>query len=276
MAYTPPGGGSVGLDFVGPALPPSGGDVNLEFDVVNAKVKQVGGWQSSAVAAPSIRNKARVLKASGADTSVFGLADIQRDVPHIYPASIDPPTNAVPSPEYVRWRRFLTVDGIPAPAESFYSVTRVRLLGGYNPPPGSSVVLNWTGEPYSVPPGGNVVLDFGALGSGYILGVTLGQLTGFGAATLAQPVGIHPTGIDSTAAFGTLTLTSGTQAISLSGFSIAPGDFGTAVLSKQALGIFANGIAPTSAAGTPFIAYRIRYLSPGGIEIGRASCRGRV
>lgn len=34
MAYTPPGGGSVGLDFVGPALPPNGGDVNLEFDVV--------------------------------------------------------------------------------------------------------------------------------------------------------------------------------------------------------------------------------------------------
>ena len=43
MAYTPPGGGSVGLDFVGPALPPNGGDVNLEFDVVNAKAKQVGG-----------------------------------------------------------------------------------------------------------------------------------------------------------------------------------------------------------------------------------------
>ena len=265
MAYTPPGGGSVGLDFVGPALPPSGGDVNLEFDVVNAKAKQVGGWQSSAVAAPSIRNKARVLKASGTDTSVFGLADIQRDVPHIYPASIDPPIDAVPSPEYVRWRRFLTVDGIPAPADSFYSVTRVRLLGGYNPPPGSSVILNWTGDPYSVPPGGNVVLEFGALGSGYILGVTLGQLTGFGAATLTQPEGIRPTGIGSTAAFGTPTLTSGTQAISLSGFSIAPGGFGTAVLSKQALGIFTTGIAPTSAVGTPFIAYRIRYLSPGGI-----------
>lgn len=265
MAYTPPGGGSVGLDFVGPALPPNAGDVNLEFDVVSAKAKQVGGWQSSTVSTPAIRNKARVLKASGTDTSAFGLSDIQRDVPHIYPASIDPPTNAVPSPEYVRWRRFLTVDGIPAPADSFYSVTRVRLLGGYNPPPGSSVILNWTGEPYSVPPGGNVVLEFGALGSGYILGVTLGQLTGFGAATLTQPVGIRPTGIASTAALGSPTLTSGTQAISLSGFSIAPGGFGTAVLSKQALGIFATGIAPTSAVGTPFIAYRIRYLTPGGI-----------
>lgn len=264
MAYTPPGGGSVGLDFVGPALPPSGGDVNLEFDVVNAEAKQVGGWRSSAVAAPSVRSNTSFLKASGADTPAFGLANVQLDVPRIYPASIDP-TSAVSSPEYVRWRRFLTASGAPAPAESFYSVTRVRLLGGYNPPPGSSVVLNWTGDPYSVPPGGNVVLEFGALGSGYILGVTLGQLTGFGAATLTQPVGIRPTGIGSTAALGTPTLTSGTQAISLSGFSIAPGGFGTAVLSEQALGIFATSIAPTSAIGTPFIAYRIRYLSPGGI-----------
>lgn len=264
MAYTPPGGGSVGLDFVGPAFPPNGSDVNLEFGVVSANAKQVGGWQSSTVSTPDIRNKARVLKASGTDTSAFGFSNIQRDVPHIRPASIDPPTNAVPSPEYVSWRRFLTVDGIPAPADSFYSVTRVRLLGGYNPPPGSSVILNWTGEPYSVPPGGNVVLEFGALGSGHILGVTIGQLTGFGTATFTQPASISPTGIASTAALGSPTITSSTRAIGLSGFSIAPGGFGTAVLSKTALGIFPTGIAPTSVIGTPFIAYRIRYLTPGG------------
>ena len=41
--------------------------------------------------------------------------------------------------------------------------------------------------------------------------------------------------------------------------------FGDTGLTLGAQGAFVGGIAPTSAVGTPFIAYRIRYLSPGGI-----------
>lgn len=262
MAYIPPVGGSVGLDFVGPVQPVTGGDANLEFSTVGASIRQAGGFETSNLGTPGVANKARFLRPEGTLFSGVGTPTASRNTPRIAPASINPRDDQVPEPTYVRWRQYLGAIGIAVPAESFFSVTRVRLVGGYSPPPGSNAVLNWGSETYSPPPGSNIVIDFGALGSGRVIGVTLFDQSSFGAPSLFVPTGLRPVGIASTNLYGRPTVSSGTQAVSLSGFSIAPGPFGAAVLSSRALGVFAVGIPSASAIGTPFIAYRIRYLSP--------------
>lgn len=72
---------------------------------------------------------------------------------------------------------------------------------------------------------------------------------------------IYPGHISSQLAFGVPSLQNLNVGIAPTGFSSSI--VGTHTVSDR--GIRPVGIAPTSAVGTPFIAYRIRYLTPGGI-----------
>lgn len=271
MPYVPPNGSTVDLAFGGSYTPPRGASVNLEFDTVNADIRQAGIGDSARVGTPGIRQAAPFVRAKGTDTSAFGQLAIQRDVPYIYPPSIDG-TAVVGTPEYVRWRRFIGVTSIAEPQWPLGD-GRVRLLGGYNPPPAVNVILNWLDEPYSVPPAANVILEFGALGSGRILGATLFDQLTFGSHTLTQPLGAQPSGIASTLAFGSHNVSLFVDNLRPSGWDSQA--FGTPVLTQVAQGISVGGIAPPPQTGpngdrqipSPFVDFRIRYLTPGGIAV---------
>lgn len=271
MPYVPPNGSAVDLEFGGSYTPPSGASVNLEFDTPIGDVRQAGVGDSARLGTPGIR-RSGVLRASGTDTSAFGRLSIQRDTPRISPLSIDS-SIVVGTPEYVRWRQFVTVDaGIPEPSWPLGD-GRVRLLGGYNPPPAVNVILNWLDEPYSVPPATNVILEFGALGSGRILGATLFDQLEFGTPTFTQPLGARPSGIASTLAFGSHNVSLFVDNLRPTGWNSQV--FGTAVLTQVAQGISVGGIAPPPQTGpngerqipSPFVDFRIRYLTPGGIAV---------
>ena len=142
MPYVPPNGSAVDLEFGGSYTPPRGASVNLEFDTPVGDVRQAGVGDSARLGTPGVR-RSGVLRASGTDTSAFGRLSIQRDVPRIYPPSIDS-TAVVGTPEYVRWRRFIDVPGMAEPSWPLGD-GRVRLLGGYNPPPAVNVIsTGWT------------------------------------------------------------------------------------------------------------------------------------
>lgn len=270
MPYVPPNGSAVDLEFGGSYTPPRGASINLEFDTPVGDIRQAGAIDSARVGIPGIR-RTPVVRTQGADTSAFGSLTIQRNVPRIYPPSIDS-TAVVETPEYVRWRRFIDVPGMAEPQWPLGD-GRVRLLGGYNPPPAVNVILNWLDEPYSVPPATNVILEFGALGSGRILGATLFDQLTFGSHTLTQSLGAQPSGIASTLAFGSHNVSLFVDNLRPSGWNSQA--FGTPVLTQVAQGISVGGIAPPPQTGpngdrqipSPFIDFRIRYLTPGGIAV---------
>lgn len=273
MPYVPPNGSAVELDLTGGYRAPGGASVNLEFDpATSADIRQAGVGDLARVGTPGFR-QTPVARAQGSDTSSFGKLDIRRDVPYISPPSIDS-TAATGTPEYVRWRRFIDVTGM---AESRWPLGdgRVRLLGGYNPPPSVNVILNWLDEPYSVPPAANVILEFGALGSGRILGATLFDQLVFGDHALTQSLGAQPSGIASTLAFGSHNTSLFVDNLRPSGWNSQ--EFSTPVLTQVAQGISVGGIAPPPQTGSnsdrqipsPFIDFRIRYLTPDGIAIPR-------
>ena len=262
MAYVPPTGSVVELAFTDGYRPPNAGDVNLEFDPSQPSPRAVGGWRSSAYGQTTIRLAQHVIRPRGwINEGKFGATDIDLDIPRIRPLSIDPQPDQVSSPEYVRWPRWLYPTAIDEPS-SPQSVRRVRLLGGYNPPPGSNVIVNWTTEPYTPPPGANTILEFGALGYGRIFGATLFDQLQFGTASVGQTDAILPSGWVSSEWGSPVVQTSSRTLFASSFYDEA---FGTAVLTKAALGLTAVGIAPTSVIGTPFIAYRIRYVAPNGV-----------
>ena len=271
MSYVPPNGATVGLSFDSGYAAPLGGGLNLEFDpTAVGDIRAAGVSGQERFGQPAVRTPPR-LRAVGTDTSLIGALTIQRDVPQIYPSSIDTAA-VVGTPEYVRWRQFIAPDTIPDPIWPLGD-GRVRLLGGYSPPPAINVILNWGDEPYSVPPATNVILEFGALGSGRILGATLFDQSAYGTATITQPLGAQVPGIASTLAFGG-------HSVSLFDASIRPagwvsGVVGTHSFQLLAAGIFPGGIAPLPQTGSPtnwriprpFIADRVRYLLPSGIPI---------
>jgi hypothetical protein len=271
MPYVPPNGATVGLDFVDDYAAPLGGGVNLEFDpAAVGDVRAVSAGEQGRFGAPSVRTPRRLL-AAGHASETFGRVNIQRDVPRLYPEGIANEI-VVGTPEYVRWRQFVTPDAIPDPIWPLGD-GRVRLLGGYNPPPAINVILDWSGEPYTPPPATNLIIDFGALGAARILGATLFDQSAFGAAVFTVPLSARPDGIDSASAFGA-------HSISLFSATVRPAGWTSSVVDSPsfqllAAGIFPGGIAPLPQTGpaserripSPFIADRIRYLLPTGIPI---------
>ena len=201
-----------------------------------------------------------MLRGLGVDTARIPAPAIDRATPKIRPPGIDS-TIAAGTPHYVRWRRFVTAEGIGHPS-SPASIERVRLLGGYNPPPGGSLVINWFGEPYSVPPGSSLKLEFGALGYGYVW-PAMGVQTLFGGAGIKQPIGIQPAGIQP-GAFGTALLFNSTQAFSLTGWDAARlGQPDIILWSRQ---IFAGVGASRLAFGDQTVYLRDHYVATAGSD----------
>jgi hypothetical protein len=174
---------------------------------------------------------------------------------------------AMPAPLYVRWRRFITPSGffnygfgveqVPAP--------RMRYMGAYTPPPGSSVVLNFS-EALNPPPGGALVLEFGSVGYGRILGVTLGIETAFGTASLEATGGaVKPSGI-APGAFGKPSLLGSIRYVSLNtGIPIPFNQVGTHYIRKGARDIAPKGFAATEFSDPAVWLYR-RFISKGSID----------
>lgn len=218
--------------------------VHLEFD--QDYFKSVGVFSASIpdlsiVPSPSIKLKSDFLRPSSAgDLSVLGKPGLSRAGTRLYVKGIDN-TIQVSTPKYVSWRKFISVDeGIKA-QESFYSVSRVRMKGGYNPPPQSSIVLNWfETNPYSPPPPRSVTLEFGALGYGYVFASAGDNLT-FGTPGVDQPSGTI-----------------------ISGFDAAL--FGNATIQGNLKNIFVNAFSAFDYYGIPNVANNARRLYPPGID----------
>jgi len=261
MAYTPPAGGSVGLSFADGYAPPTGQSTNLEFDAgfLRGRVRAAGGFDASALPVPGVRLKSRPLVTKGSDTALIPRPAVALDIPRIRPVGIDA-TAVAGTPEYVRWRRFLSPSSIE-PLASFYSVERVRLPGGYNSPPGGSVVVNWFADPYAPPPGSSVLVEFGAVGYGYVW-PGMGDQALFGLPGLVQPTGMRPAGI-APGSFGLATVQSTLNNLRVSGFDGQA--FGTAALTKSATALLPGGIA-ASGYGTALVYNLRQYLVASGIS----------
>lgn len=174
--------------------------VHLEFD--QDYFKSVGVFSASipglsTIPSPSIKLKSDFLRPlSAGNLTAFGKPGLSRAGTRLYVNGIDN-TIQVSTPKYVSWRKFISADeGIKA-QESFYSVSRVRMKGGYSSPPQSSIALNWfETNPYSPPPPHSVTLEFGALGYGYIF-ASAGLAEAFGTPTVSKSLVIHSNGFDS-------------------------------------------------------------------------------
>ena len=193
MPYVPPNGSAVELDLAGDYRAPAGASINLEFDpATTADVRQATVAASGAVVGSPQVVGTPLARARGFNASAFGRVSVGTDTPKIAPAGIDS-TITVGTPEYVRWPKYADPASINPPIWPLGTL-RIRLMGGYNPPPADSLVLNWFAEPYAPPPATSLKLEFGALGYGHVW-PAMGDVSAFGSATVAMPVGLRPAGI---------------------------------------------------------------------------------
>ncbi|QIW89227.1 hypothetical protein 8P_016 [Pseudomonas phage 8P] len=273
MPYVPPNGSAVELDLTGDYRAPGGASVNLEFDPSTAAdVRQASVASSGArVGAPSVQ-QSTIAKARGADTSAFGRLRIERDTPKIAPAGIDS-TMVAGTPEYVRWPRWIEPASMVAPIWPLGTL-RIRLMGGYNPPPADSLVLNWFAEPYAPPPASSLQLDFGALGYGYVW-PAMGDVSAFGTPTVAEPFGLRPAGI-AAPALGVPRIQTSTNELRVSGFLAT--EWGSPNLQNKGVALKPGGIAP-GAFGTSYIWNLLQFLGAkgfDGLKIGEAFVSGGI
>ncbi|HEJ3062494.1 TPA: hypothetical protein SL272_000825 [Pseudomonas aeruginosa] len=254
MAYTPPSGSSVGLPFGASYTKPNAGDLVLDASPLG-NIQQVGGWSSASYGAASVVLKSRPLRAQGFDASGIGRLGIAIDALKIFPSGI--PSSLAFGATTASWRQFVA----PASIDAFYnftSVQRVRIAGGYVPPPASTLILEWGSDPYSVPPGSSVVLEFGALGYGKVLSASLGDAALFGATNVGTPTGIQPSGFVATLA-GTAVVSSGVQTIGLSGQGLPAPSIPAPTVVNKGRGLTPSGFNAIGF-GTHVIADRYRYL----------------
>lgn len=194
---------------------------HLEFD--KSYFDNIGVFAASisevpAIPTPNIRLKAEFIRpATLGNSSAFGKSGVARAGTRLYVPGIDN-TIVVSSPKQVSWRKFINLnEGIGA-QESFYSVKRVRMKGGYNPPPPSSIVLNWfEANPYSPPPPLSATLEFGALGYGYVF-ASVGDVAEFGQAVVGTPDGLKVQGFDASL-FGQATVDANLKRIFVNAFA---------------------------------------------------------
>lgn len=281
MSYAPPSESAIGLDLAGEYRAPPGGSTNLEFEAATvADVRQATVAASGARLGEPTVTQSAIAKARGADLSAFGRVNVDTDTPRIKPQGIDN-FIAVGTPEYVRWPRWVEPGSIAAPIWPLGKL-RTRLLGGYNPPPSGSLVLNWFSEPYSPPPASSLQLEFGALGYGYVW-LTMGDVSAFGSPAVATPEGLRPTGIEPpsfgrpaiqtainelrvvghyAALYGTANLRN--TGVALKPAGVAPEPLGVAHIWNLLQFIRASGINAL-AFSDPFVSGGIKEVMPGGI-----------
>lgn len=257
----PPGGVLV-LDFKDASVSPDGGSVPLQFSSTSPDLVGVGGLYSEQLGRPSLQQSRLVSPVGWRDGSfpVWPSKSpvIERAALRVWPSGWN--AGLVSIPVYVRWRRFLTPDGlgnsqaVPAP----YSV---RLAGGYQPAPGSSILLNFA-EPLVPPPGELMVLEFGASGYTRALGVTLGNTARFGIGSLSGSDQLRPAGIASRTAFGVAKVEGNVRYVSLSIGIPSPGA-GTPAATQRARAITVAGLS-SQAFGAQLVFNFRQYVRPQG------------
>lgn len=272
----PPGGVLV-LDFKDASASPDGGSVSLQFSSTSPDLVGVGGLYSEQLGRPSLQQN-RLISPVGWKDSTFPVWP--RKTPTIERAALRVRLSGwnagqVSAPAYVRWRRFLTPDGVgnsqPVPVP--YGV---RLAGGYQPAPGSNIFLNFS-EPLVPPPGGLMVLEFGAPGYTRALGVTLGDTAGFGIGSLTVSDQLRPAAIASRIAFGAAKVEGNVRYVSLSVGIPAPGA-GTPAATQRARVIAVAGLS-SQAFGTQLVFNFRQYVRPQGyvmLSLGSAYASGGV
>lgn len=193
MSYTPPLGASVGLNFQNTPITNSGSSLNLEFVTAytSNSLRQVGGIYESNVGTPSVRKLFSFAYVTGIPPPPFVPPVIEKLSLKIRATGIQ--SGGVGTPG-LKYRQFITLKGI-APPDEFISITRIKAQGGYSPPPGSSVVLNWDNLPYFPPPSLNVTLEFGSLGYASIRPPTIGITGGVGTPEVTSGMSVRWPGI---------------------------------------------------------------------------------
>lgn len=273
MPYVPPNGSAVELDLQGEYQAPVGAALNLEFDPVTvADIRQASVATTGARVGTPALAQSTFAKLRGADTSAFGRVRVEKDTPKIKPAGINS-SIVVGTPEYVRWPRWIEPPSMAVPTWPLGTL-RVRLLGGYNPPPADSLVLNWFAEPYAPPPASSLQLDFGALGYGYVW-PAMGDVSAFGSPTVAMPVGLRPAGI-AAPALGVPRIQTSTNELRVSGFLAT--EWGSPNLQNKGVALKPGGIAP-GAFGTSYIWNLLQFLGAkgfDGLKIGEAFVSGSI
>ena len=186
-----PKGSRLQLEFGAASAPPSGTGLVVNFTDARPPLGNVGVGRLGAVGQPVVRLRFRDVKpASIGDLAKIGLPRIERVSLRIAASGWD--SSTVASPKYVSWRRFIGISGIEKPSQP--AKPSLRLAGGYQPAPGSNIILNFA-ERLNPPPGSAVVLEFGAMGYGRVLGATVGNTQHFGAVIVARPESLRPAGI---------------------------------------------------------------------------------
>jgi hypothetical protein len=265
-----PPGNRLNLNFSDSLAPPAGGNVALNFTGLSLQPSLVGLGDTSKFGVTFVGLKSRFLKPVGWEDGV------PPAWPPSKPPSVGRPNRSIfpspwvdgvmPRPTYVSWRQYLSPTGFMNYGVFIEQVPLVhaRYFGGYiTPPGGPNLILNFS-EPLVSPPGGSVVLEFGAFGAGDILGATLGQQGGFGTVALRQASQVRPPSIAPALAFGATKVEGNIRYVQLS-TGIDAQAFGTAVVKKAAQAIASPAVTQTGDVGTPWVSFRVRYLTPSGI-----------
>lgn len=294
-----PPGDRINLDFNSPLAPPAGDLVGLHFAPVHAQPGAVGGFDAARVGSVGVRLRAQFLKPAGWSSAAFPTwpsksPRIERAALRVQAAGwVD---GQISAPEYVRWRRYVAPVSAPAGGDVPVPIS-VRLAGGYQPAPGSNVILNFA-EPLAVPPGGAMVLEFGASGYSRVLGATVGPTSAFGVPALTKPDQVRPTGFGPLAALGVPHVEGNVRYVSLSvGIEPPTDQVGRPILTKKATALLAAGFIGSSygaariwnwrqylfpsglnglAAGAPYVIGGVRSVAPGSIGAGAVGSVGVV
>lgn len=185
-------GANLVLEFKVSYKKPQSTQLNIEFaENYTPDIRAVSVGDSSAVSKPGIKLAQSFVNAKGIVSSGYGKPKVEVDTPKISPQGIAW-NGDVPSPMYVRWRRYISPEAI-IPPETPIMVSRVKSLGGYQAPHAGGLNLNWRGEAYTPPSTASLNLEFGRIGYSSLI-LSLGDQSRYGVATITQSLAIKPVG----------------------------------------------------------------------------------
>ncbi len=280
-----PPGDTLVLDFKVSLSPPSGGSVVLDFNSDPLALVGIGAISPGSVGLVTVAQQAMVRPVGWRD-STFPVWPLKTPTVERVALKISAQgfaASVVPQPTYVSWRRYLGPSAILADVN--IPLPGVRLLGGYQPAPGSNIILNFS-EALAPPPGGSIVLEFGAAALTGVLGVTAGSQLSLGLPTVFRPDQLSPSGFD-TLSLGVPLVQGSVRYINLS-VGIAPptSQVPNPTATKQAVAILPLGLASLAygtqkiynlrqyqqlsgwssmGLGSPFVSGGVKTVSPNGI-----------